>query len=331
MNQEKDNTSKTLRFSYVNLKAKIYIFLICILISSFIWFLIKMSKEYSYDFVYQIEYDKQEQDENIINASANTLVLQVNTQGFKLLRMYFREKERKLTIDLSSLDFEQKEGYKEAAVKSIDVFSQQIKDYKLRPEDFNISTDVIYFRTNKMQRKKLPVHLNADINCEESFKIAEKLQLKPDSVYLYASKEVLNKTDFVETEFLKIKKLSKSTRLPISLQVKDGFLSTDKVLLEIVVDKYTEKTLQLPIEIRYDSLGLKMKSEIRIFPSEAELRLHVPVSKYQNMKMEALQAYILYNQQAAKNERLKIQVDGIPENVELLRILPETVEFIILK
>jgi hypothetical protein len=329
--QEKESKRSPFIFRHTNMKAKISVFLICLIISSFIWFLIKMSKEYSYDFVYHIEFNDQEQHKNIINASTNTLVFQVNMQGFKLLRMYFGEKERNLSIDVSALDFKQKEGYKEAVVKTIVLFNKQIQTYKLRPEDFSISNDFVYFRTKEMQGKKIPVKLNADIDCEESYKIAQKIDIKPDSVYFYASEEVLQKTNFVETELLKIQNLSKSTSLPLSLQAKDGLLSTDKVLLEIVVEKYTEKTQELPIEIRYDSLELEKKAEIRIFPSEVELRLHVPVSQYKNLKIEELKAYVFFNQKAATNERLKIQVGGIPDNVELLRIMPETVEFIILK
>jgi hypothetical protein len=322
---------KTISKDNTNKKNKIYVFLICIIISSFIWFLIKMSKDYSYEFEYHINYTNETNSDAFINQPDTSITIVVKTQGFKLLRMFLKERDKSIDFDLSRLEFNNKDTHKEAYVNSHYILRSVIDEYHLKTEEYFIRPDSLFYRTNVLASKKLPIVLNADIQCKSPYNISGKIVLKPDSVVLYATEEILKNITEVETQYLEINDLESSKSTVVLLVCEYGRLSMDKIIIDIPVEKYTEKNIVLPIEVRYDSLSLLKETELKIFPTEANIKLNIPMQAYTDFKLDNISAFVDYNTKLKNNDRLKIEIDGLANDVNLIRINPQTVEFIIIK
>jgi len=290
-----------------------------------------MSKDYSYEFEYHINYINESNSYAFINQPDTSITIVVKTQGFRLLRMFLKERDKSIDFDLSRLDFNNKDAHKEAYVNSHYILRYVIDEYHLKTEEYFIRPDSVFFRTNALASKKLPIVLHANIQCKSPYNISGKIVLKPDSVVVYATEEILKNITEVETQYLEINDLEASKSTVVSLVCEHGRLSMDKIIIDIPVEKYTEKTAEFSIEIRYDSLSLQKETEIKIFPMKAEVSLNLPMHSYADYKTKEISVFVDYNEKLKNSDRLKIDLDGLADEVKLIRINPQTVEFIIIK
>ena len=98
-----------------------------------------------------------------------------------------------------------------------------------------------------------------------------------------------------------------------------------KVLLKIDVEKYTEKEIKVPIQIRNKPNNVNVK----LFPSDINLICLVGLSEFETLNASNFNVAVDFKEITAENKNLTVQVVSMPSNVELVRFSPESVEFLI--
>jgi len=68
---------------------QLYIFIVCLIISCFIWALVKLSKEYYYTLDYHLNYTQVPSNYRLVNASDSILTLKIKLQGFDFFSVQF--------------------------------------------------------------------------------------------------------------------------------------------------------------------------------------------------------------------------------------------------
>jgi hypothetical protein len=76
-----DNARKK---SVGKLRTQLLIFLICLFISTFLWLLVRLSKDYYYTIGYRLRFTQVPENLRLVRSSDNTLILKMKVQGFDL-------------------------------------------------------------------------------------------------------------------------------------------------------------------------------------------------------------------------------------------------------
>ena len=78
-------------------------FIVCLLISIALWFMITLSKEYKVTYEYKMVYDNLPEGRKTVTASDTVLLLTFNQKGLRYMTKPFTDKEKVVTISISDL------------------------------------------------------------------------------------------------------------------------------------------------------------------------------------------------------------------------------------
>ena len=258
---------------------KIHVFGLFLLFSFLILILSKLSKPYSETLTLQIE-KINVPTETIITDEVSTLDVDVKTFGFYLLGSYFKEKR----IDL---DFEE------------DIMLQSKTDYVLETNRLRsdiasilgsnfvilqISPDTMYFPFSILDTKKVPIQLKTDISFAPGYDSLLGFRITPDSVEVIGAEKEIQNINAVRTSELSIQNIKADINTSLSLEIpSEGQklkLSESTVNVEAKVEKFTEGTVEVPVQIT----NLPSDLQINFFPKNIKLSYDVSLNDYKQIK-----------------------------------------------
>lgn len=328
MKEEFTHFIKNIKEGKVRFNERAYIFLFCLLLSTFFWFLSALSQEYTTNLSIPLLYDSMSDEFVLEKDPLKELTIQVSGSGFELLGEQISLNRNKIEVDL--------EAARLGKNKSFYILSNSLRE-KIRKELdpdlnlLNITPDSVPLKSQKRIRKKVAVHFNSAITVEKGYGIRREAKIKPDSIWLSGPTSFIDTVKRVETELLKASKLSDTLQKSISLlkpkNIRGIQYEENRVDVLVEIEKYTEKSLLLPIRLDSNSSSFN----IRTFPAQVQAYFLVPLSQYQQLNENRLVAQLLLEQDIEKSKKLKVQINNIPEFAKLNRIEPEYVEFIIRK
>ena len=310
-------------------KGNFRLFFVCIFLSVFLWFLVKLSKTYNSDIVFNMSYYNVPKKLVSLNDSLKDRVkLRVNTTGFKILS--FRMKNKTLPINL-------KEILKKNYTPFEKIYWKVDKSIFSTLEDMNgiHIYDVIYpknisFNNIKLKEtKKVPVKLKGNIVAKSGFCLRDKLLFYPDSIEIIGSKKDIKEIKEINTEKFILKDLEETIGKNIKLNIpKNIKTKVDLVHLEVLIEEVVEKKLDVKIKSKnFNKEGYNLK----IIPEKIEIMFNVGASKYENIKSTSFEVYIDFkNIEEGIFKPLKVKVKT-KENIEIIKITPEVAEYIIKK
>jgi YbbR domain-containing protein len=198
-------------------------------------------------------------------------------------------------------------------------FSNEIKISEVNPEILDIVLDSLVTKT-------VPVELDLNVDFVPQFNLKNPISTNPGKVEITGPTIVLEKITAVKTKVNIINKLEASIKQEIDLiHPEKTTISPEKVTLTIDVEKYTEKELKIPVEIKNKPDKVRMK----IFPSEVKVLFTVGLSRFENIKSSDFGASVDYNTIVKDMNNLNITLYKKPEFIQGVRFNPEKVEFLI--
>ena len=118
------------------------------------------------------------------------------------------------------------------------------KIYKLLSADIKIlstNPDTLIFRFQKKESKKVKVVFNGELNFSSQYRMKDKIQLFPDSVFVFGSKEKLSEIHFVESENTVFENIEKAIKQDFKLnEMEEISFSEKKVQIQFEVEKFTD-------------------------------------------------------------------------------------------
>lgn len=109
-------------------------FFICLAISLLLWMSMKLSREYTVTYNYDISCSGKAQGHTVDQLSSNTLTLVFKGRGFAFMNPHFREKNRHIDFDLAQLY--KNKGAIETTQFTQNELSDYIKEYAGLGSDF---------------------------------------------------------------------------------------------------------------------------------------------------------------------------------------------------
>jgi hypothetical protein len=178
----------------------------------------------------------------------------------------------------------------------------------------------------------VPVIADLQIDFDTLYNYGNKVKISPSSLTLYGDSILLSSIDEVKTEKIVLNNLNKTINqkatiiLPEELEERIG-ISQKEVNLDINVDKFTELNLDVPIE----TIKVPKGFELKTFPDKINLHIKVGLLEYDSLRPEQFRVIVDYADISKNKNKLPIKIDQQPDNVKIIKIIPQKVEFLIKK
>ena len=197
--------------------------------------------------------------------------------------------------------------------------NQSTKLLAIKPD----TLDLIYTRG---EGKKVPVGLRGEVKAEHQYYISDVI-FSPDSVMVYAPKEILDTITAAYTEALYLEHISDTTRHRVGLvPVKGARFTPSHSDITFVVDMYSEKTVEVPV------LGINFPEDkvLRTFPSKVQVNFQVGLREFKSVTADDFSVVVDYQTlETEKSDKCKPVLMQSPANVNYARISPKEIDYII--
>lgn len=181
-------------------------------------------------------------------------------------------------------------------------------------------------------RAYVPRIRNVRLSFVEQYGLYGSPRLTPDTVWLYGSRESLDKIATLETEPVEIEDISQTATYTIPLkpvwsQYPDLRASVSEVSLEIPTALYVERTFQLPIQM----LGNERGDNLRIYPEQAKATFWIAEPAKHKVASDMFHLAVDFSLRDTASDRMPIRVVGFPDYVRVKQLEPSEVRYVVIK
>lgn len=132
---------------------QLYVFLVCLGISVFIWSLVRLSKDYIYTVNYPVRYINIPQNLRLIDKSDTIVKLNIKVQGFDFFSdQYFKRKTQLIDVSLKNVKIINRDTYISGYLLTSPIGRSIANQSSYLLEIFSVSPDTLFF---KFERKNL--------------------------------------------------------------------------------------------------------------------------------------------------------------------------------
>ena len=320
-----DQTSKT--GSKISRNDNI-IFIICFVIAGLFWGLIKLSEVYTEDFVFKINYINVPAEKLLTKMVDSTLVVNIEAQGFAILKLNFIEGNDKIDIDLDNCDVIKNEG------SDYLIYTQELKEvfaaiFGVEENDFSFSETTLEFTLEDLQEKQLVVKENYKLDFKPQYDLYQPSVITPKMITVYGPGEILDTLSFVLVQKIRLNNLDENKSVSVGLENPLPTLlhfKPDIVTMDIRVEKFTEKSVDVPIDFS------SIKQEIKSFPNSAQVNFKIAQKDF---NLATANQFQIVPETEGLNirtaDKLQLKLAKKPDFIRNEWIVPTEVEFLIIK
>ena len=298
-------------------------FLTCLVLASLAWAFVKLSGTYSYTVRQVLVYKNAPHKRAFMPLQSDTVEVTMQGNGWQMLfsRM---NKPQPFTIDLQSLDHT---DFVALNKQLNQINAKMNREHKII--DFN--PDTLYFDFTSRLVKKIKVQALLNLQLEPKYAVSGPVIVQPEYVTLNGPAKVISTIDSWKTDSLKLRNVNKPVDIRLLLlPVKTGDINVYPKIVQvhIPVEEYTEKTLDLPVEL----VNNPNYYTVKVFPQKVRVTFTTPLSSYAGMDEHdfTLQADLRLWQQEGYTE-LPIKIVRLPPFCKIVSMETRTVDFIVKK
>lgn len=304
-------------------KSKFLTFLFFLLISSLLWFLIKLTKEYTTQTVFSVVYTDVPVNKWVANTDQR-VNLSFSADGFITLRHNLvREPNRVIEVSLEEVPY-RLEGGNTYSYGSQYV-AERVADWLGVPAgSVTVNDDKQYFNMEDLQQKDLPVQVPLDVKTQRQFQVYGDPLVEPGVITVYGPKSVLDTMEAIVTEPFVATAANTNLVRDLAVDYCGGAVkgAEPTVRVTVQVEQYTETVVQVPVTVT-DSL------QVRFFPETMAVKCMVPIRDFASLSPAAFLVLADTAQLHLRQPLLDIRLVRVPEHVEVVKAEPDQVEYLI--
>ncbi len=304
---------------------KVVTFTICLSVASLLWVVHALNVNYRYSLSVPVQFLNLPTNKLIVGDLPEKLQIDIKASGLKLLLISFRNNVNQLTIDFNSLKTNAKsQAYSISNgnfnLKSVINFDVEI--LKIRP-------DTLFFSLNKGNSKLVPVKANMVLNYSSGYSITSKPTVTPAYINVTGDSLALLQLDTVYTQVLNLKDVHQNYSSTVALKktISAVNYTTKEVQVSFEVDRLTEATLKIPIQIQNKTT----KETIKLMPEYVTISYLVAMKEYDHIDANSFKATVNYNFIKLKQKTLPVEISRIPSEVKVLKVEPANISYLIYK
>lgn len=297
------------------------------LIASFlIWLLINLSKEYETKATYTLKFEGLSQDKIFQDKPSDKIDVQVKANGFKLFTSKFKSTE--IVVSLDKVKKKNRTDYYVLPnLQKREIQNQLTSGVEL----IEVLKDTLHLKLGSLSVKKVPVVLAATINYKPGFGFS-KMTISPDSIMISGPDLQLREIKEVKTEKVNFEDISEDIKKPLSIQLLEKYenmkYSNTSVNIEVAVDKYTEGTYDIPVEI----LNVPKGTTLNIYPKKVKVTYKVGLKNFNKISEDSFEVICDYKEMKVKGLTYLVpKFKSKPNLISSSRITPQKIDFLIHK
>ena len=298
------------------------IFLFFVFVSFCFWLLQVLNDDYETELSMQLKLKNVPENVVLTSELPNELKIGVQDKGTVLINYLLGKSLYPVTIDFEEYQDKgnQIRFLSSALSKRVTgQLSQSTKLLAIKPD----TLELIYTRG---EGKKVPVCLRGEVEAERQYYISERI-FSPDSVMVYAPQEILDTITAAYTETLYVEEISDTTRHRAGIMpVKGARFTPSYSDITFMVDMYSEKTVEVPVQ----GVNFPEDKLLRTFPSKVQVTLQIGLRQFKTVNAEDFTVVVDYQTlEREKSEKCKPVLLKSPANVNLIRVAPAEIDYII--
>ncbi|MFK8273102.1 CdaR family protein [Capnocytophaga canimorsus] len=236
-------------------------FTICFMVALSLWVLAKLSKTTRKELTVAINVTNVPDDLFLIDNQSNHIKLLAEGTGFSLLN--FQNKKVTEILNFQDLKKIGKNAYQLTENIGGKLKSKYLSEFKIQ----STYSDSIFLTLESRFTKKIPVQVHSQLNFEKEFQLRE-FQLQPDSVLVTGVKSVLDTITQINLQIHKKKSINETFEQSFTLKNSDFVhYLTPKVKVKTIVEKVSERILQVPIYV----INAPENTQVKVFPTQVSV------------------------------------------------------------
>ena len=258
------------------------------------------------------------------------LNLNVSGRGYTLLRDVFTASQHPIILRAMSLSYDSINSDS----NNFSVQTRSLKEIIQRQLGTEITLnyitpDTIFYEFSPIERKKVPVEPNLDIEYASQYMLGSGVTSKPDSIIVSGPHSLTDTIKKVQTVYKKFSKVDKSFSVDFNLIPITGVYFVKKqVAIFVPVEKFTESFIMVPVIV----INLPDSMEMKTFPASIKINYIVSLRNYNKVRPQQFRAIVDYrNINSSINNKLKVTLERQPAFVKSVSFRPKTVDYIIEK
>lgn len=295
-------------------------FLFFLSLAIIFWFMLIYRQSYEVRVSMPIKYTEIPQNIVLKKELPTKISLSLRDDGASLFRYYFTKRNDSIEINF------------EKSFKKKVLDDSQLEEL-IRSKLFRNTTILGFYPSqisleyDTLKRKKVPVIFDGQVYLAPGYMLRENIRVIPDSVEVFASSEILKKTSYVYTIPDTIENYNSTVPLNFNLiEIQGARIKPNQVLVEIPIEEFTQKELQIPITC----LNVSDDLDLKIFPSFAKVSFFVSLSQYKSITEKDFEVQLDFN--VLKNltgSLAPIRLISTPDHIRNIKMEPANVEFIL--
>jgi hypothetical protein len=311
---------------------RIFSFFICLLISAFLWLISALNRTYTRTVAIPVQFVNYPVGKRIVNKLPPYIMADIKTSGAKLLMLLVKKSIAEITIDVNEVINKKSFSGSNAAINTVALIGNLSKLLNTDVDLIKVKPDSIRFVFGKTFTKKVFIKPQVQINYNVPQGIFKRIKVTPQFITISSDSATIAKLDTLYTEKLVLNNLNQKVEQQINIQLPeelDGLvaLSTQKVTLQINLDEYAQKTIQVPVQV----LNAPVSISVKIFPAFVNVTITAPYNLFDSLSAPAIKASVDFKQTTNQKEKLIVTVSSSIVDSKITQISPQKVEYVIRK
>ncbi len=307
------------------LSKKVGTFLICLGLASLLWVVHALNRNYKYTLNIPVKFLNLPANKLIIGELPEKLTVDIKTSGLKLLFISLKDLNESLLIDFNSLKTNAKSqaySISNGNFNLRNVLNFDVEVMKIRP-------DTLFFSSSKGKSKLVPIKANMQASFMPGYSIISKPVITPAYVTVTGDSSELKAIDTVYTHLLNLKDVHEnfSTTIPLKKAYASLSYNVKDVQLSFNVDRLTEASIQLPVQVMHRTSDEKVK----LLPPFVTVTYLVAMRDHESIQPGLFKAIVNFKGIEEKQKTLAIELSVKPSEVKILKVEPSSVSYLIYK
>lgn len=300
----------------------VLLYLFFVGISFIFWVMLTLNNVVQKSYRMKFEITDIPQNITIVSDYPKEISVTIKSTGYSLLK-YAYSGQTVLKVKFKDLTSDNN--------KRLSIRKQDLQDWVVAK--FGAGTSVVTLNPEQLSLqytdqpgKKVKVLVNGDFTTDIQYVVNGDIRTIPDSVTIYADAEALNRLSAVSTRKISRQNLVDSLFVKTQLEkVPNVKYIPDSVNVLVPVEPLVSKKSSIPIVVYNKPKDVNLI----VFPSRAQVSYLVPISMYNQNSLEFFQAKVDFNDIYDKTEKLSVRLDNPPAPLRNIRLLTDSVEYIV--
>ena len=301
------------------------VFSICLMLSSLIWLIMALSGDYDKEVKVAVEYKNFPEGMILINQPPKQLTVRVKSTGFKLMSKALTSVES-VEIDVNNLNLIKSYGKLKSAISTNSIWYDIVSQLEFDDISKRVEPDSLHFVFDYLVSKEVPVKLNSRVKYMDGHIQYGKEKIMPSAIKLSGPASVLREIKYVETDSLILLDLNSNYDGELKLIRPYELIEMDAEDVEVKIysEKYSQFTIKVPIIVKSNVPGLKVKT----FPDKVDVVFSMALPDYKKITDSSFVVETrLDSLDLLRKNEIILHVVNKPEGAENVKLSVESVDY----